>query len=86
MPQFDPNAPQRMWLERNGRKSVHPFAAVMTIVGIALGFVSIEFGGLVLRILSCVLFLAGVVFLHGFRLREIRKDGVDDPPGPGALF
>ena len=86
MPQFDPTAPQRMWLEKHGRKPVNPVAALMTAVGVLLGFVSFYYGGLFLRILSATLFLAGMVFLDGFRSREIKREEDDDLRGPPALF
>jgi len=89
MQRFDPNAPLRMWLEKSGSKSVNPLAAAMTIVGMTLLFVSGEFGWPVLGILSCALFFVGIVFLHGFRLRKIRRDqddDDDDQPSPGSLF
>ena len=58
----------------------------MTAVGILLGFVSFYFGGISLRILSGTLFLAGTVFLDGFRIREIERRDDNDLPGPHALF
>jgi hypothetical protein len=48
--------------------------------------VSFYYGGLFLRILSATLFLAGMVFLDGFRSREIKREEDDDLRGPPALF
>jgi len=86
MPRFDPSAPQRLWLKKNGRKRVNPVAAVMTAVGALLGFVSICFGGMLLRLVAGTLFLAGVAFLDGFRLRDSRPEEDDDLPGPHVLY
>jgi hypothetical protein len=75
-----------MWLEKYGRKPVNPVAAFTTVVGVLLGFVSFDSGGVVLPMLSGVLFLGGMVFLDGFRLREVKREEDDDLPGPQALF
>jgi hypothetical protein len=75
-----------MWLEKHGRKPVNPVAALMTVVGVLLGFVADYFGGIFLGIVSGTLFLAGMLFLHGFRRREIESSDDGDLPGPHALF
>ena len=86
MIRFDPSAPQRMWLEKHGRKPVNTVAALLVIVGILLGTVSSLFGGIFLRVVAVVLFLSGSFFLDGFRRRPTETDKDDDLPGPGALF
>jgi len=75
-----------MWFEKYGRKAVNPIAALMTVVGITLGFVSFFFGSILLRILAVALFLAGIAFLYGFRRRVIQRDNDEDLPGPQSLF
>ncbi len=83
---FDPNAPMRMWLERYGRRPVNRFAALITVVGLLLGCVSVCFGTILLRILAVMLFFGGVRFLNGFRRRPIHRDDDEDLPGPQSLF
>jgi hypothetical protein len=62
-----------MWLKKYGRKRVNPLAAFMTVGGVLLSFVCFDSGSIVLSTLSGVLFLGGIVFLDGFRLREIKR-------------
>jgi hypothetical protein len=86
MPRFDPTAPLRMFLERQGRRPVSNVAALMVILGSLIGCVGYLNQSTWIRITALLMWLGGMLSLNGFRRRRKEEDSDHNSPGPGCLY
>jgi hypothetical protein len=83
---FDPNAPMRMFLKREGRRPVSKVAALMVVSGFLVGCVGYLNESTWTQISALLLWLGGLYSLYGFRGRHKGEDDDTSSPGPGCLY